>query len=238
MKVREIKVLRGPNYWSIKRHKLIQLTLDLEELVDKPTDEIPGFLERIQQLLPSLHEHRCSLGKPGGFFERVKEGTWIGHVAEHIALEIQTLAGINVSFGQTRGTGEDGVYHMVFQYGEEEEGRYTALAALRIAEALIKGEEYDLQKDINEIRRLWFREKLGPSTGSIVAEARKRNIPVLRLDKGSLVQLGYGNKLARIEATITSHTSSLAVEVAGDKDQTKKLLHQANLPVPYGEVIS
>jgi cyanophycin synthetase len=237
MKVREIKVLRGPNFWSIKRHKLIQVTLDLEELEQKPTDEIPGFLERIQQLLPSLHEHRCSVGNPGGFFERVKRGTWMGHVIEHIAIEIQYLAGIDVSFGQTRGIGEDGVYHMVFEYGEEEEGRYTAKAAIRIAEALIKGESYDLQSDIAEIRRLWFREKLGPSTGSIVDEAKRRNIPVIRLDNGSLVQLGYGSKLRRIEATITSHTSSLAVDIAGDKDKTKKLLQDANLPVPYGDVI-
>ncbi|RYF80475.1 MAG: ATP-grasp domain-containing protein, partial [Chitinophagaceae bacterium] len=238
MKVRETKVLRGPNFWSIKRHKLIQLTLDLVELEHKPTDAIPGFLERLQQLLPSLHEHRCSVGKPGGFFERVKRGTWMGHVVEHIAIEIQNLAGIEVGFGQTRGTGEEGVYHMVFEYGEEEEGRYAARAAIAIAEALIAGKEYDLNSDIAEIRRLWFKEKLGPSTGSIVAEARKRNIPIMRLDNDSLVQLGYGSKLRRIEATITSHTSSLAVDVAGDKDKTKKLLQAANLPVPYGDVIS
>ena len=238
MKVRDVKVLRGPNFWSIKRHKLIQVTLDLEELEHKPTNEIPGFLERLQQLLPSLHEHRCSVGKPGGFFERVKRGTWMGHVIEHIAIEIQNLAGIELGFGQTRGTGEEGVYHMVFEYGEEEEGRYTAKAAIRIAETLIEGKDYDLKTDIAEIRRLWFKEKLGPSTGSIVDEARRRNIPVMRLDNDSLVQLGYGSKLRRIEATITSHTSSLAVDVAGDKDKTKKLLQDANLPVPYGDVIS
>jgi len=238
MKVRELKVLRGPNFWSIKRHKLIQITLDLEELEYRPTDEIPGFLERLQQLLPSLHEHRCSVGKPGGFFERVRRGTWMGHVIEHIAIEIQNLAGIEVGFGQTRGTGEEGVYHMVFEYGEEEEGRYTAKAAIRIAEALINGESYDLQTDLVEIRRLWMKEKLGPSTGSIVDEARRRNIPVIRLDNDSLVQLGYGAKLRRIEATITSHTSSLAVDVAGDKDKTKKLLQDANLPVPYGNVVA
>lgn len=237
MKLREMKVLRGPNFWSIKRHKLIQLTLDIEELEHRPTDAIPGFLERLQQLLPSLYEHRCSVGNPGGFFERVKRGTWMGHVVEHIAIEIQSLAGIPVGFGKARGTGTDGVYHVVFEYGEEEEGRYTARAAIRLAEALVEGRDYDLQSDVAEIRRLWFKEKLGPSTGSIVDEARKRNIPVLRLDNDSLVQLGYGARLRRIEATITSHTSSLAVDVAGDKDKTKKLLHDANLPVPYGSVI-
>lgn len=237
MLINEIKVLRGPNYWSIKRQKLIQFTLDLQELEYKPTDEIPGFLERLQQLLPSLHEHRCSEGVPGGFFERVRRGTWMGHVIEHIAIELQNLAGIEVGFGQTRGTGKEGVYHVVFECAEESEGRYTLHAAVAIAEALIKGEAYDVKKDIAEIRRLWFKEKLGPSTGAIVAEAKRREIPVLRLDNDSLVQLGYGCKLKRIEATITAHTNSLAVDIAGDKDKTKQLLTSANLPVPFGEVV-
>lgn len=238
MQVRDIKVLRGPNYWSIKRHKLIQVTLDLQELEQRPTDTIPGFYERLQQLLPSLYEHRCSVGTSGGFFERVQRGTWMGHVIEHIAIELQILAGIDVSFGQTRGTGEEGVYHMVFEYGEEGAGRYTVGAAIGVAEGLINNEVYDMQKDIAEIKRLWYKYKLGPSTGSIADEARKRDIPVLRLDNDSLVQLGYGSKLRRFEATITSHTSSLAVDVACDKEQTKKLLHEANLSVPYGDVVS
>jgi cyanophycin synthetase len=238
MIITEIKVLKGPNYWSVKRQKLIQFTLDLQELEQKPTDVLPGFLERIQQLLPSLHEHRCSIGEPGGFFERVRRGTWMGHVMEHIAIELQVLAGIDVAFGQTRGTGKEGVYHVAFEYGEEAEGRYTVNASLAIAEALIKGESYDVQKDVAEIRRLWFKEKLGPSTGSIVEEAQKRGIPAIRLDDGSLVQLGYGCNQRRLEATITSHTSSLAVDVACDKEKTKQLLRDANLPVPCGEVIT
>lgn len=238
MLVKDIKVLRGPNYWSVKRHKIIQFTLDLQELEQKPTDTIPGFPDRLQQLLPSLYEHRCSEGSPGGFFERVRRGTWMGHVIEHIALEIQSLAGIDVGFGQTRGTGKEGVYHVAFEYGEEAEGRYTVQAAVAIAEALIKGEPYDLQKDIAEIRSLWFREKLGPSTGSIVDEAKRRGIPAMRLDNDSLVQLGYGCNQKRIEATITSQTSMLAVDVAGDKHKTKQLLRESNLPVPVGEVVT
>lgn len=237
MRVKEVNVLRGPNYWSIKRHKLIQVTLDLEELEYRPTDEIPGFLERLQQVLPSLHEHRCSVGTPGGFFERVRRGTWMGHVVEHIALELQNLAGIEVGFGQTRGTGVEGVYHMVFEYGEEQEGRYTAEAAIRVAEALVKGEACDVQNEVAEIRRLWFSEKLGPSTGSIVEEAHRRGIPCLRLDSDSLVQLGHGCKQSRIEATLTSNTSTLAVDLACDKNRTKQLLEDAHLPVPAGEVI-
>lgn len=238
MKLLETKVLRGPNYWSIRRHKIIQLTLDLEDLEHRPTDTIPGFLLRLQELLPSLYEHRCSLGKPGGFFERVETGTWMGHVIEHIALELQNLAGISVGFGQTRGTGKEGVYHVAFEYAEEEAGRHAAEAAIHIAEALVTDQSFDVKQSVDEIRHLWYKYKLGPSTGSIVSAAQKRNIPVLRLDDGSLVQLGYGAKLRRIEATITSHTSSLGVDVAGDKAQTKKLLAAANLSVPYGDVLS
>src|SRR5580765_8158810 len=130
MKIEEIRVLRGPNYWSIRRPKLIQLKLDLEELEQRPTNKIEGFLDRLQTLLPSLYEHRCSEDGPGGFFSRVKDGTWMGHVIEHIALELQTLAGMDCGFGRTRGAGVDGVYFVVFDYMEEDAGVYTAKAAV------------------------------------------------------------------------------------------------------------
>lgn len=238
MKINEVKILRGPNFWSVKRHKLIQITLDIKELEYKPTDTIPGFLERLQLLLPSLYEHQCSVGKPGGFFERVKRGTWMGHVIEHIAIAIQNLAGIDVSFGRVRGTGKEGVYHVVVEYSEEEQGLYAVKAAIRIAEALIKGEEFPLEQEINEIRNFWVQQKLGPSTASLVEEAQRRGIPYSRLDDGSLVQLGYGCKQKRVEATITSNTNIIAVDIAGDKDRTKRLLTEANVPVPQGDVVS
>jgi cyanophycin synthetase len=237
MKLNEIRVLRGPNFWSIKKQKLIQATLDLEKLEYQPTDEIPGFYDRLKALIPSLEEHECSRGHKGGFFERVKEGTWMGHVIEHIAIEIQSLAGIQVGFGRVRGTGKEGVYHVVFEYDGEKEGRYSLHAAIRIAEALISGEEYDLQKDIDEIKGLWMEEKFGPSTGSLIDEAVRRNIPYIRLDEDALVQLGYGSKQKRIEATITSNTSNIAVDIAGDKDRTKKLLASSNIPAPGGLII-
>ena len=238
MQVREIKVLRGPNFWSIKKHKLIQILLDLEELEFQPTNKIPGFYERIQQLLPSLYEHQCSEGHRGGFFKRVKDGTWMGHVIEHIALELQSLAGMKYTvFGRTRSTGKEGWYHVVFAYEEEQSGRHAAGAAIRIAHALINGEDYDVEKDVKKIHDLWHTEKLGPTTYSIVEEAQKRNIPVLRVDEGSLVQLGYGSRQKRVEAAITSYTSSIAVDLAGDKNRTKKLLTSANIPVPFGEVV-
>src|SRR5689334_3456938 len=114
MRIENLKALWGPNYWSIKKHHLIVMLLDLEELEEKPTNKIPGFYDRLKKLIPSLHHHRCSEGVPGGFFMRVKDGTWMGHVVEHMALEIQTLAGMSVGFGQTRSAGEAGKYNVVF----------------------------------------------------------------------------------------------------------------------------
>ena len=116
MKILEIKAMRGPNYWSVNRHKLIVMVLDLEELEESPTNKIDGFYDRMKEMLPTMFSHRCSVGSEGGFFQRVEEGTWMGHVIEHIALEIQTLAGMDVGFGRTRGYGEEGVYNVVFAY--------------------------------------------------------------------------------------------------------------------------
>lgn len=238
MRILEIKVLRGPNYWSVRRPKLIQMKLDLEEMETRPTHTIPGFRERLQKLLPSLYEHRCSEGIPGGFFSRVDEGTWMGHVIEHIALELQTLAGMDCGFGRTRSTGEkEGVYHVVFDYMEEDAGIYAAKAAVRVAEALINDAGYDLADDIQQMREIREDTRLGPSTGCIVEEAARRGIPFIRLNKQSLVQLGYGVHQKRIRATIASTTSNIAVDIACDKEETKNLLEAAEVPVPKGVVI-
>ncbi|MCL4125976.1 UNVERIFIED_CONTAM: hypothetical protein GTU68_046619 [Idotea baltica] len=237
MDIREIRVMRGPNYWSIRRHKLIVMILDLEELEQKPTNKIRGFYGRMKKLMPGLHEHRCSVGEPGGFYSRVKEGTWMGHVIEHIALEIQTMAGMDVGFGRTRGYGEEGVYNVVFAYTQEKVGVYAAKSAVRIARALIAGEEYNIEEDINDMREIRDRERLGPSTSSIIEEAESRDIPWIRLNKYSLCQLGYGANQKRIQATVTSETSSIGVEIACDKEDTKFLLEQAEIPVPKGDII-
>lgn len=238
MKVLEIKILRGPNYWSVRRTKLIQMKLDLEELEQRPTNHIPGFRERLEKLFPSMYSHRCSVGKPGGFFQRVDEGTWMGHVIEHVALELQTLAGMDTGFGRTRTANEkEGVYYVVFTYLEEDAGVYAAKAAVRIAEALVAGEEYSLEDDIQKLREIREDTRLGPSTGCIVDEAAKRNIPYIRLNKQSLVQLGYGVHQKRIRATIASTTSNIAVDIACDKEETKMLLEAAEIPVPRGTVI-
>ncbi|GEO09862.1 cyanophycin synthetase [Segetibacter aerophilus] len=237
MKIVETKVLQGPNYWSVRRNKLIQIKLDLEEMEQHPTNKIPGFTNRLRELLPSMYSHRCSVGTPGGFFERVEEGTWMGHVIEHIALELQTLAGMNTGFGRTRGTGKEGEYYVVFSYVEEDAGVFAGNAAVRIAEALAEGTEYNLEADIQTLREIRENTAMGPSTGGIVKEAAKRGIPFIRLNKHSLVQLGYGVHQKRIRATIASTTSNIAVDIAGDKEETKNLLGAAEIPVPNGTIV-
>src|SRR3954465_12747140 len=237
MKIIDIKVLKGPNYWSVNRGKLIQMRLDLEEMEQRPTNTINGFSERIEKLLPTMYEHRCSEGIEGGFFKRVKEGTWMGHVIEHIALELQTLAGMDCGFGRTRSTGEEGVYHVVFDYMEEDAGVYAARASVRIAQALVDATQYDLAEDIQRLREIREDTRLGPSTGCIVDEAVKRGIPFIRLNKHSLVQLGYGVHQKRIRATIASTTGNIAVDIACDKEETKNLLGAAEIPVPKGDVV-
>jgi len=238
MKIENIQALRGPNIWSVKRKKLIQMRLDLQEMEHQPTNKIEGFYERLKALIPSLYEHRCSPGVEGGFFQRVIAGTWMGHVIEHIALEIQTLAGMDTGFGRTRETKTPGVYNVVFTYLEEKVGVYAAEASVRIAEALIKGEDYDLEHDIQQMREIREATRLGPSTGSIVEEAIARDIPWIRLNKQSLVQLGYGKNQVRFRATMTEKTSSIAVDIASNKDETKRLLQEQAIPVAKGITIS
>ena len=237
MEILEIKVMRGPNYWSIRRPKLIVMLLDLEEMEELPSNKVDGFYERITALLPTMYEHRCSVGTPGGFFQRIKRGTWMGHIIEHVALEIQTLAGMNCGFGRTRESDDKGVYNVVFSYEEESVGVFAAKSALKIVEAIIAGEDYDLESDIQKMRELREDDRLGPSTGSIVDEAKSKNIPYIRLNKHSLVQLGYGVNQKRIRATISGQTSNIAVDLACDKEETKDLLEQTGVPVPKGFII-
>ncbi|WP_026897233.1 cyanophycin synthetase [Daejeonella oryzae] len=238
MKILGIQILKGPNIWSIRRKKLIQMRLDLEELEQFPTNKIEGFRERIESLLPSLFKHRCSPGYEGGLFERIDQGTWMGHVIEHIALEIQTLAGMETGFGRTRETKTSGIYNVVFNYLEESVGVYAAEASVRIAEALIAGHEYDLEQDIMAMKKMRERERFGPSTGSIIDEAVARRIPYIRLNSSSLVQLGYGKNQVRFRATMTDKTSSIAVDIAGNKDETKRMLQEQAIPVAKGLTIS
>ncbi|MBW8359098.1 MAG: cyanophycin synthetase [Weeksellaceae bacterium] len=236
MRIEKIQALRGPNIWSIRRKKLIQMRLDLEALEHFPTNKIPGFRERIEKLLPSLYTHRCSEGHEGGFFHRIEMGTWMGHVIEHIALEIQTLAGMDTGFGRTRETKTPGIYNVVFSYLEESAGLYAGEEAVKIATALADDVDYDINACIQTLREIREKVRLGPSTGSIVEEAVARRIPWIRLGRNSLVQLGYGVNQQRFQATITGKTSSIAVDIACNKEATKKMLEEAAIPVPSGDL--
>lgn len=239
MKIESIKVMRGPNYWSNYRKKVIVMKLDIGALEDFPTNLIEGFADRLELQMPSLYEHRCSEESAGGFFERVRKGTWMGHVVEHIALELQSLAGMKCGYGRTRSTATRGVYNVVFAYETESAGKYAAKAAIRFAEALITGtsNQSELNADIKELRRLHARESFGPSTQSILDEAKKRNIPFTRLNEESLVMLGQGCHQKIIRASMTSTTSSIGVDIVADKEKTKQILERAHIPTPNGTLI-
>ncbi|GCL51300.1 cyanophycin synthetase [Microcystis aeruginosa NIES-3804] len=240
MKILRTQTLRGPNYWSIRRDKLIVMRLDLEDLAEKPSNEIPGFYEGLIDVLPSLVEHYCSPGYRGGFFERVRTGTYMGHIIEHIALELQELAGTPVGFGRTRGTSTPGVYNVVFEYVEEQAGRYAGRAAVRLCQSIVDTGTYskeELAQDLADLRDLCNNASLGPSTETIVKEAQARNIPWLLLSARAMVQLGYGVHQKRIQATLSSFSGILAVELACDKEGTKTILKDAGIPVPRGTVI-
>jgi len=239
MRILNITALRGPNYWSGYRTKLIVMRLDLEDFEQRPTDKLDNFTERLQELLPSLVDHGCSYQERGGFLRRVAEGTWAGHVIEHLALELQTLAGMDTGYGRTRETSEKGVYNVVFSYIEEDAGRYAARASVRIFADLAAAVSLDelrrtLADDVQRLREIREDVRFGPSTGAIVQEAEQRDIPHIRLNTQSLVQLGYGVNQQRIQATVTGRTNMIAVDLASDKDATKKLLGNMGVPVPKG----
>lgn len=239
MQVLEIRTLRGPNYWSGYWKKLIVMRLDIGDYEDRPTDAIDGFYGRIVELMPTLKVHGCSYQEEGGFLRRVQEGTWAGHVIEHFALELQTLAGMDTGYGRTRETNERGIYNVVFSYMEEEVGRYAGRAAVQlfldIAEEKPLGEiGASIARDVQRMREIREDVRFGPSTGALVEEAESRNIPYIRLNDQSLVQLGYGVYQKRIQATTTANTNMIAVDIAANKHATKKLLGDMGVPVPKG----
>lgn len=239
MEILEIRTLRGPNYWSGYWKKLIIMRLDIGDYEEKPSNKIRGFYRRMNEVLPSLYSHGCSYGEEGGFLKRVRRGTWAGHIIEHFALELQTLAGMDVGYGRTRETSVSGIYNVVFGYHEEEVGRYAARAAVRLYLDLAEGKKIaeikeSIEKEIREMREIREVVRFGPSTGSIVEEAESRDIPYIRLNDQSLVQLGYGIHQKRIQATTTSQTNMISVDIAGDKAATKKLLGEMGVPVPKG----
>jgi cyanophycin synthetase len=234
MRVLEHRALRGPNRYS--RHPAIFMLLDIGDFEETPSDTLPGFTERLIELVPSLQAHRCSVGTPGGFIQRLYRGTWVGHIVEHITLELQCLAGMEVGFGKTYDTSQYGIYKVVYRYRVESAGLFAGLAAVDLVEAVIADRPCDLDASIAQLKDLREKDMLGPSTGSIVEEARRRGIPTQRLNDENLIQLGYGAKQRRIQATMTDRTSALGVEIADEKFRTKRLLAQNGIPTPAGSV--
>jgi cyanophycin synthetase len=245
MRIDERRVYRGPNLYA--HFPVIRLTVDLGALETWPSARLSGFTDGLLAALPSLDQHTCSYGVPGGFVRRLKEddGTWLGHVLEHVAIEIQQLTGASVTFGKTRGTGDHGVYHVVYQYEDERVGTAAAELGLRLIARLLPDELKpdgvepleDFGAELDELIAFAQRCQLGPSTAALVRAAEERDIPWLRLNDRSLVQFGHGRWQKRIQATVTSETRHIAVEIACDKEETNKILGDLGLPVPRQRLV-
>ncbi|HEU4912949.1 MAG TPA: acetate--CoA ligase family protein, partial [Actinomycetes bacterium] len=234
--IQQTRVYRGPNLWSYE--PAVHLVVDLGSLEDHPSNTIPGFVDGLVDALPGITRHSCSRGRRGGFLERLKEGTWLGHVAEHTALQLQKEAGHDIRRGKTRGTGVRGQYNVIYGYVDEQVGLAAGVLAVRLVNHLVEPDpEFDFAAELERFLVQAERTAFGPSTQAILDEAVSRDIPWLRLNQYSLVQLGQGVHQRRIRATMTSNTSALAVDIAGDKELTTRLLAAAGLPVPKSESV-
>ena len=238
MKLIEHRALRGPNIYAARPVYLA--VLDLEALHDVASDAIPGFVDALLAAVPTLSEHHCSPGHVGGFIERLRDGTYMAHIVEHLALELQCLAGHEVGFGRARRlAGRPRHYRVVFAYLAERVAEAALHLALDVVTALAAGRPLTLDAGLSPLRQLARAAALGPSTRAIVEAAARRGIPTLRItEQASVFQLGWGVKQQRIRATMTSKTNHIAVGIASDKDLTKRLLQQAGLPVPQGCTVS
>jgi cyanophycin synthetase len=234
LQVSRIRALRGPNYWRLA--PVIACDVQLGTLEQVSSADIPGFYERLTEAIPTLAEHHCTRQEPGGFLERLKEGTHLPHILEHVALELQSLAGSDVSFGRVVPSGDPDTWWVIVAYEEEEVGLQSMRDAVKIVRACIVDQPIDVEAIIEQLLTLYEAVRLGPSTASVVEEAKRRGIPVRRLNNYSLVQLGLGKNLRRIQATLSDYTSAIAVEIAQDKDDTKRVLGNIGLPVPTGDV--
>jgi cyanophycin synthetase len=245
MQLLERRIYRGPSLYA--HFPVMRLTIDLGPLEQWPSGKLPGFNEGLLQAMPSLQSHTCSYGEPGGFVRRLKEdgGTWLGHVLEHVAIELQQLTGAKVVFGKTRGEGTPGRYHVVYEYEEERVGEAAGDLALKLLHNLLPEdlrpssapEPFDFATELHELIDFAQRRQLGPSTGSLVRAAEARDIPWMRLNDYSLVQFGHGKHQKRIQATVTSETRHIAVAIASDKEETNRILSDLGLPVPRQRVV-
>jgi cyanophycin synthetase len=239
IKLLRINYLRGPNIWTYRA--VLEVWLDLGALEDFPSNLLPGFNDRLLALLPALLEHHCGVGERGGFLQRLNEGTWTGHVLEHVVIELLNLSDMPTGFGQTRSTSKHGVYRMVFRARDEQVARTALAEGHRLLMAAINALPYgpaDVQAAVQAIRDQIDDCYLGPSTAAIVAAATDRGIPHIRLNDGNLVQLGYGASQRRIWTAETDLTSAIGESIAHDKDLTKSLLASCGVPVPEGEIVA
>ncbi|MBU6465506.1 MAG: cyanophycin synthetase [Burkholderiales bacterium] len=231
-----IHYLRGPNIWTYR--PVLEVWLDLGPLEDHPSHQLPGFNERLTTWLPALIEHHCGVGERGGFLQRLEEGTWCGHVLEHIVIELLNLAGMPTGFGQTRSTSRHGIYRMVFRAREEQVARSALAEGHALLMAALNDQPFDVNAAVARVRTVVDDRYLGPSTACIVTAAADRGIPHIRLNDGNLVQLGYGAAQRRIWTAETEFTSAIAEGIASDKDLTKSLLKACGVPVPEGQVVA
>ncbi len=239
MRLLRVRYLRGPNIWTYR--PVLEVWLDLGALEDHPSNRIDGFTDRLTRLLPALIEHHCGVGERGGFIQRLTEGTWSGHVLEHVVIELLNLAGMPTGFGQTRSTSQHGVYRMVFRARDEQVARVALAEGHRLLMSAINDDPFDaadVQRAVDAVKAKVEDCYLGPSTACIVAAATDRGIPHLRLNGGNLVQLGYGASQQRIWTAETDYTSAIGESIASDKELTKSLLASCGVPVPEGRVVA
>jgi cyanophycin synthetase len=245
MKIIDLRTMRGPSYWSVKHYRLIVCKVDFQNFAGQWSNTVPDFAERLTTLLPEMGQMPHIPGVSGKQLakhppltpEQLADGEPLGSVVQHVALELQRLAGMPVYWGKSYPAHEEGVEYVVFAYQEERAGRYAAQSAVDLVEALLKGEDFDLKPVVDELHTIREEEFFGPSTWSIVAEAASRNIPYIQLKNSSIIQLGYGHNQRRIWATTTNLTSHAGVEVAGNKNRTKAMLADGGVPVPRGTTV-
>lgn len=235
MKFLKFLPLHGPNIWTYR--PVLEVWLDIGPLEDSPSNTIPGFYERLTAWLPSLAEHRCGIGERGGFLQRLREGTWPGHILEHVTLELQSMAGMQGGFGKARSTNVRGVYKVVVRSRNEQVSRAAFVAARDLVMAAIEDRPFDVNAALLELREMVDSLCLGPSTACIVDAATERQIPSIRLTNGNLVQLGYGAQQHRVWTAETDQTSAIAEGISKDKDLTKSLLQACGVPVPEGRIV-
>ena len=234
MKIIEIKAYKGRNVYS--HRKTIKMVVDLGVWIDTPTKDIKNFNEKLLNILPGLYEHKCSMGYPGGFVERLNKGTYMAHVIEHIALELLYIMGENVSFGKAIRVGDSSLYTIVFEYIDETRGLEVGKVAVQLVKSLCNHQTFNLNSALEIVKKKVCKNQLGPSTKAIVDAAERRKIPIIKIGKDSIIQLGYGKYQKRIQATIVENTSCIAVDIACDKTTTKLLLDEVGIPVPEGGV--